>query len=193
MAVRLTAKKLEDKGRVTGAKFAELAGVTRQNINNLRSKGELTQGEDGLYDLTDPKNMLYLANPRNRKANSDAQTHREDTEYEGTRNTKEALELEKLQEQTYKIRLENQKRRGELIPRELVHKYIAKVHAIDQTQLHNLGIDLSPKIAALCGINDESKELEIQAKIEDAIYRVTDSAKRMMDKFLKDLKIEESE
>lgn len=182
---RLTTKKLKEKGRVRGSEFAELAGVTRQNINNLRSKGELHQDEDGLYDLSHPANALYLTNPRNRKANSDNQTRRDDPEYAEARGTKDALDREKLQEQINGLRLKNQEKRNELIPRDLVAVAFAKIHAIDSSQFGNLGQNLAPEIMAIGAITDETKEIEIQSAIDRAVWSVLRNAKKLTDNFMK--------
>jgi hypothetical protein len=173
------------------AEFATLCGTTRQNINGLVKKGTLVETETGDIDTDHPKNKIYRNKHAERGRNAAAQKGVQDPKYIEDKESEAELKLQMLIKKNRKLDIENEEKLGILIHRDTVAQYVAKIHAIDQTQFYNLGQNLAPEITALCGINDEGKEIEIQAAIEDAVYRVTDNAKRLMDKFLRDLKIEE--
>ncbi len=85
---------------------------------------------------------------------------------------KQLLEIEKLKEGNEKIRIDNGKKRGTLIPKILIKRVFARLYSIFENQLKALGISASPKISAV--YNESNKEktkqiLELIEKQEDKI------------------------
>lgn len=81
----------------------------------------------------------------------------------GSPNNKEKHELDKnrIREVTEKYRIDNEKRRGELIPKNLIKKVFARFYSIDANQFKTLGIKVSPGISSLYNSSNTEKTKNI--------------------------------
>jgi len=84
-------------------------------------------------------------------------------------------------------RVKTDEKRSHLIPRELVERVFGKLYSIDANEFKNLGMNLSPAIAAITE-NDSPK---ITALINEAIdkeaYSILSNIKRKINDFLEDV------
>jgi len=95
-----------------------------------------------------------------------------------------SLKNEKLQEELNKVRLDNQKKRGELIERTLVQKFIHGIHEIDNGQWKTLGLKISSDVAAVLGIDEDEKVRSICDLIDKEVMGVLNLIKREQNSFL---------
>ncbi len=79
---------------------------------------------------------------------------------------KQLLEIQKLEEGNEKIRIDNGKKRGTLIPKKLLQKVFARLYSIHENQLKALGISASPKISAVYNESNKEKTKQILELIE---------------------------
>lgn len=79
---------------------------------------------------------------------------------------KQLLEIQKLEEGNEKIRIDNGKKRGHLIPKILIERVFARLYSIFQNQLKALGISASPKISAVYNESNKTKTSQILELIE---------------------------
>lgn len=85
------------------------------------------------------------------------------TGYNGAPNfgTKQELEVEKLKESVEKLRIDNEKKRGSLIPKRLIKLVFGKLYSIDSNQFKTLGVSASPEISDVYNEENDQKTEEI--------------------------------
>jgi hypothetical protein len=172
---------------LTQAEFAKEAGVQRQNIFNLIKSGRLTANADNKLDRYDPRNFEYLQDKEQRARKSNEQTKDEGPNYLADAQSLDELKKKTERQRGIKLEIENKTKRNELVTRDSVKRVFAKSHMIDETMFKNLGQNCAPNIMAIGGIVEDSKQIEIQAEIDDAVHRILSSAKKLMDDFLNDV------
>lgn len=131
---------------------------------------------------------------------------------------KHELEKRKLILGNEKLEIENGKKRGKLIKKDLVQKVFGRIYSIDENQFKTIGMTVAPKITAAFGEANQKKSieilklfksdsiekkkeivkilnaggpdriLEIRKILEDAVWTILKNIKRLIDKFLQDVK-----
>jgi hypothetical protein len=167
--------------------FGDLAGTSKQNIGQLITKGTLEVNDDGLLDTWNQKNHVYLLGSEQRK--SKVAGHKAESYPQPTEGSLDELKKKTEKQRGIKLEIENKTKRNELIPRESVARILARLHMIDETMFKNLGQNCAPDIMAIGGIVEDSKQIEIQANIDDAVHRILNSAKKQMDDFLNEFEL----
>jgi len=79
---------------------------------------------------------------------------------------KQLLELEKLEKGNTKLDIDNDKKRGHLIPKILIKRVFARLYSIFENQLKALGVSASPKISAVYNESNKTKTSQILELIE---------------------------
>jgi hypothetical protein len=85
-------------------------------------------------------------------------------------------------------RLSNAQKRGDLVERSLLEGFISKLYAIDTNEFIASAGKISHTVAGLCGVNEDSKILEIENAVQAELYKTLAHIKHLMDDFLKGLK-----
>ena len=98
---------------------------------------------------------------------------------------KEAVKEKKTQEELEKLKLANQKTRGELIERDTVQDFINGMHEIDNGQWKTLGLKISSKVAAELKIDDDEIVRKVCGVIDAEVLSVLKQIKRDQNRFLK--------
>jgi hypothetical protein len=86
-----------------------------------------------------------------------------------------------------KLEIENQRKRGELIPRPLVAQVFSKIYSIHRSQFLNIGPSMSDLIASEMGIKATGKTLRVQELLNKESYNCLSSIKIEIEKFLKSI------
>ena len=94
---------------------------------------------------------------------------------------KAELEKERIAETVEKLRIDNEKKRGETIPKILIKRYITRLHSIDENQFKTLGINVSPKISAVYNSSNTDK---IKSILELIGKKSDNSLKKELNKIL---------
>jgi phage terminase Nu1 subunit (DNA packaging protein) len=169
---------LQEVTLLTRKEFAELCEVTGAAITQAVKSGIVRKTEDGTYDPRDTINHEYikaaLVRGRTRRRKDEARPT------DGDPDDLRQLEIQDLQE---KIRytteraderaLMNAKRRGELVPTDVVIEYASNYATGVRTYLLQIGNRLSPRILAAAKSGAELEEIQemIEAETADAIER----------------------
>jgi len=82
------------------------------------------------------------------------------------------LECEKKTEEIQKLRIENGKKRGDLIERDLIRRVFSKLGSIDKNQFLQLPDVLMSKITVAAGIDSAETKLKISKIITNDLYKV---------------------
>ena len=77
----------------------------------------------------------------------------------------------KIVEQIRDLQLKREQKRLELIPRELIRKFLSRLFLIDRNEFLTFAEKLAPEIAAICGVTSQEKVLEIGKLIEKETYK----------------------
>lgn len=154
---------------ISKAQFAFIAGVNRKQMTVLCQSKKLTETVDHFLDTDSPKNKAYL-----KKHGVDMRKHGKE----------EPLAVQKIRQdmalkraQTEKTDMQNELKRGDLVPRPLVAKWFAQLNAGLKPTFLEMPKRLLPELAALIR---EGKEVEARTRWEaetmDALARVLTSA-----------------
>lgn len=93
----------------------------------------------------------------------------------------------KVEAELEKLNLNNREKRGELIRRDLVKRYIHKEDEIDNGQWKTLDMKIASDVAAMFGIEDEKKVRGAADIIAREVVAILKQVKRERNKFLKKL------
>lgn len=93
----------------------------------------------------------------------------------------------KILEAWEKTKIENAKKKGELIDRKLVQKFVSKLYAIDTNEFLTSSGKIANLVAGICDVNDDGKIVELKNEIETELYKTLAHIKRVMDDFLQQL------
>ncbi len=160
---------------ITKAEFARLGKFSPQFVNGELRKDPPTldtvihKGKEKI-DLDGYKTVLFLQNyGRNQKENT---AEIIDTAIEATTNKpklpsdKSELIKEKLREDIQKVKIDNDKKRGALIPLILIKRVFNKLYSIDENQFKTLGINAAPKISTIYNSSNSEKVKSILELLE---------------------------
>lgn len=203
---------------ISRAKFARLAGVTKQAVSNAikADKIKLTgAGRLAKIDLDNADNIVYLetenrerhspgedvAEGETKTAGSDKPGAGEDINLADYLHeniamsdlsllSKQSAERLKIIAQIKQIQVKTEKDRGELISRELVSRFLGKMYTIDVNEFRPMGASLAPELAAIAGIDDSEKIIKIGERIEKEVFVILKHSKRLLKDFLTSLKVE---
>jgi hypothetical protein len=120
-----------------------------------REKREQSQGETepAQPDITPPPKITGIGSGNNPASHQPKPT------------TKSALEIEKLEEGNEKLRIDNEKKRGNLIPKILIKRVFSRLFSIHENQFKSLGVKITPAISAVYNDSNQQKTLEILESI----------------------------
>lgn len=93
--------------------------------------------------------------------------------------------------QIQKIKVDTGKARKELVSRKIIRTVFSKLYEIDLNQFLTLKDKLMPDISAIAGVNDEELKLQIGERMDEELWKVLDTRKYEMNKYL--LKVGEEE
>lgn len=202
---------------INKASFAKQLNITRASVTNNAVKGRIKVNEEGLIDPEDPVNLEFIdyikirkdseldkkrtgrpkgtkSKPRSRP--NPAPIQRVDFSNGNGYPTKaeELIKHPKIFADHLKVveaweqkRLENARKRGELIDRDLVQRFISKTYAIDTNEFLASSGKIANLVAGICGVNDDGKILEIENAIQAELYKTLSHIKRLMDDYLSEL------
>lgn len=88
--------------------------------------------------------------------------------------------------------VKNEKFRDKLVSRELVQRVFAKLYSVDSNEFKNLGMNLSPEIAAITGNDSPETTIKINEAIDKECYSILDHIKRIIDDFLEEIGAEKN-
>ncbi len=195
--------------------FAKLCNVRGSAISNLIKRGTLVallgdNGRDKYLDVLHPKNAEYI-DTRMRKigglpARSSTPAQQQDTApRRGSRGRqmvdqerravelameKKQLEVDKLRNQVNESDLKIRERRGDLIDRNLVERFVNGVYAIESTQFKSLGPKLSATLAAVAKTDDPAIKIAFEKVIDDEVYKALQNITYKIEVFLGKIKSE---
>ena len=201
----------------TKSEVARLCGVSAMAITNVIKVGEMDtmgEGRNARLDIDAPKNAERMALFQERKAaepergkkrggqtkpkrRSKSKKHTESptTPPKTTPDDKgtilhERSHLDKLKiiEQTRKIKLETEIKRGEYIKRDLVSKAMGGLYDIDLNVLVAIAPGLAKNIASYSGIDESVTIIGIEKIIHDQMFEVLVHKKGHVNKFLLSIK-----
>lgn len=200
---------------INKASFAKQLNITRASVTNNAVKGRIKVTEGGLIDSEDPVNLEFIdyikirkdseldkkrtGRPKGVKSKprpNPAPPQRVDFSNGNGYPTKaeELIKHPKIFADHLKVveaweqkRLENARKRGELIDRDLVQRFISKTYAIDTNEFLASSGKIANLVAGICGVNDDGKILEIENAIQAELYKTLSHIKRLMDDYLNEL------
>jgi phage terminase Nu1 subunit (DNA packaging protein) len=175
-----------NKKEYTNTEFADLCGVTRQNIFLKIKDGKLFHNKRGKVDLRIKANLEYWRNHETRAENSKQQKPSSENPDPSNADSLDSLRKENLRLKNESEKLKNQARRGEVVETEDVKRLFARMYTIDQTGFLNMAEKIAPELMAIAGMTDESKEVEFRSAIEKAVYVVLDQSARELEKTVKE-------
>lgn len=88
-------------------------------------------------------------------------------------------------------RLKTEEARKKLISRELVRKVFGQLYIIDTNEFKTLGANVAPKVAAIAGVDDNQKILQMVESIDKEVHLILEHIKRELNDFLKKIEGEE--
>lgn len=80
-------------------------------------------------------------------------------------------------------------KRGELISRDTVKRFMDGLVSIHRSELTTLGAKTAPEIMSACGVNEDSALVRIEEVLDAAVYRVIAHIQRQTTDFLRGLKV----
>lgn len=102
--------------------------------------------------------------------------------------SKNEAERLKTLESVQKLRIENLKNRYKLIDRQLVKTVFAKLYSIDVNGFRTLAPRISARIAAIAGLEESSKILNIEETINSEVFEILKQVKLTVNRFLLGIK-----
>lgn len=127
-----------------GKEQVDLDGDATILFLDSHSKNKLKESSPKEHENTPP---LKTKETKNTTETVDARSEKVRKKY-GTEE-KHILEKQKLVENIDKLRIDNEKKRGSLIPKILIERVFSRLYSIDENQFKALGINVSPKISAV--------------------------------------------
>lgn len=190
--------------------YARHVGTTRMTISKKVKAGYVILTDDKMVDTENPVNLEFEKYIRDRKKRGfdKGRTGRpigistpkivprvdfsQDLAYpekaeDLIRHPKSFADQLKVIEAWEDKRLSNAERRGELIDRALVKKFISRLYAIDTNEFLAAKDKIANIIAGLCGVTDDGKISEIGMAVHAELYKTLSHIKRLTDDFLKGL------
>lgn len=168
----------------TQSYFVKETGLSKQAISKACKAGKFTMCTVAGKDMIDldgylTVEWLYTHPFKNKNNEAAAQKNNEENTNEHERkpithktklkyNTDETAELkrQKIREDIEKIKIDNDKKRGDLIPKILIKRLFSKLYSIDENQFKNLGVNVSPKISSIYNSSNAEKTSIIMALID---------------------------
>lgn len=179
------------------AKFAKLAGVTRQAIYKAVKSGNVRK--DGTkIDTEDPFNREYLQTNTRQKSqgklriageydddgdDTDIDILDDDDNLVGM--SKQSLEKRKLREVILLARVKREQLRGTLILMETMREAFMKFYAVLTGELHPLGDKISQDLAAAYGVDDEKASATAREIVDDDVFKALAHIQRLMSDYSK--------
>lgn len=155
--------------------FADLVGISRAGVTKAKVTFAKVDGKKQI-DMEGHETLDYLQRRKIREATGLNQTKEAATPKKfknkppadtGEITTPEGdLKSQKLAQEVERIKIQNEKSRGELIYREFVEKTMSQLFSIHENQFKTLGVNLSPKISEIYSKQNEEKALDIMELFE---------------------------
>ena len=183
--------KEKEETKFTQKAFARKCGLSKQAINKAihSSPPTLVLNSQDKIDIEFPTNRAYLENAEKHLSKKRAQT-KEEPSTDGEK-TLDELNKEKKAEDIVKVRIDNQRKLNELVPREDAKKVFSEMYTIHQTGFLNMGRSLTPLIMAICEVTAPGKEVEISEAVTTAVYQHLARIKLEINNFLKEYPVED--
>jgi len=156
---------------VSKSQFARITGLSTSYIGKLSDQEKITLVDDGKSKK--PKVDLHGALTLDFLSSRDAQSspvqpkNSKDTKPTSAtatvipRTESAKLKEVKLEEQIEELRIKNQQKRGNLVPKNIIVKVFNRIYNIDEAQFKGMGVNVSPKISAVYNESNNDKADEI--------------------------------
>lgn len=209
------------KGTLSNRAFAKYANVSEGTVRKARGEGALVIESDNRLDPTNPTNKQWIEvihlhplagkkwinpNPRKKPISEKTKTvpnpkrsvTQKVSQPKQPKIHKQANEIIKLKIQKEREilkekQIKNDLFRGKLIKREDVTQVFNKIYSVDSGHLKTLPQRIGPEIASICGVSDSIIINKVMEKIDDEVYRILKSYKKVMNDWLSEQKDEEDE
>ena len=166
-------KKTENIQGKTLAEIARMRGTSRDAVVRMRDRRNV-QPVSG-------KGRASLYNPSDFDDKKPAAGEQERADY------RERIDKAKAE----KLEIDNDIKRGKLIPRDLIAQTFGEIYSIHRGILLQIGPNLSDTIAAICDAGEADRTLKVQKLLDDEFYNTLGAIKAAINKFFRRVEIDE--
>jgi hypothetical protein len=150
---------------LNGKEMIDLDGPETQSYLKSRNRNAYSPKKQ---KQEKPKKNLKKTTKQKPQTTTKKSSNNNQEGYNGTTGNEEKRDLQnkKLIEDIEKVRIDNEKKRGALIPKILIQRVFSRLYSIDENQFKSLGINVSPKISSVYNSENNKKTREILTLLE---------------------------